>query len=739
MEKFDIPADQRLVARLVRAGTQGNAIRALLELVTNSDDSYRRLEETKTQHEGLVEILYRKEGLCGLFTVRDFAEGMSHDDISAAFRKYGAATSGLKDGKSVTGFLGTGAKNALAGMTDGRICTFKDDNFSDLRIFLEGDSLKGELDGPKPATKEMRGQHGILKNGTAAYFRADPDKGQKVPRFDTVHTDLVEHWRLRKIMTNPSRAVWLIDVDEKKKKRRLRYRVQKGQERVNEQFAVSCENYGEFPIRLSISRAESELRQEGDDRAGGLLIIDDYEVVLDMSLFKYDREPLAARLFGEVSFGRFRELLTKEEPVLDEKREGLNRSHPVCKAVIAAIETRIDRLVQEESRRQKEARSQIDDEERTRYRDAFKVLNEIAEAEAEEVQNLGQEPNAQVEPPPNGFCLYPDSAHVTVGKRYAVEVRIDTNKFGPGSLVRLSSNTAKLGIVGNTEFKIGKAQSSQIMRRFVTVQGSEAGVRATLRATIGKNVAEATIYVDPEQEENQYLYKNGLIFRPETLTCKTNRTRHAILRVYVKIVEGGSTIRVKSDHESVHVEPEEITVNLTDARRHVAEYEVGVWGDEPEVTAVVTAETETALALLEVKTRMEEEQERPKGRGMFSGEPYFDQDDPEPLQRISYSRETGKITIYANFPSIRHYLGENLCHKKTLAAQVLVADLIAERCFFEMARAKKRDVAISPEALPERIQRDAQEFSRKHGIRVHKALVDPALVQKDQAAIMAPS
>ena len=154
---------------------------------------------------------------------------------------------------------------------------------------------------------------------------------------------------------------------------------------------------------------------------------------------------------------------------------------------------------------------------------------------------------------------------------------------------------------------------------------------------------------------------------------------------------------------------------------------------------MVTAETETALALLEVKTRMEEEQERPKGRGMFSGEPYFDQDDPEPLQRISYSRETGKITIYANFPSIRHYLGENLCHKKTLAAQVLVADLIAERCFFEMARAKKRDVAISPEALPERIQRDAQEFSRKHGIRVHKALVDPALVQKDQAAIMAPS
>jgi hypothetical protein len=738
MEKFDIQADQRLIARLVRAGTQGNAIRALLELLTNSDDSYRRLEEKKTEHEGKIEILYRREGLCRSFTVRDFAEGMSYEDFTAAFRKYGAATSGLKEGKSVTGFFGTGAKNALASMTDGRICTFADDSFSDLRIFLQGNSLKGELDGPKPATEKIRAQYGISKNGTWAYFCADPDKGQTASRFDTVHSTLSDHWRLRKIMTNPSRFVWLIDLDEKKKKRRLRYAEPKGQKRVDEQFTVSCENYGEFPIHLSIWCAESELQQEGDDRRGGLLVIDDNEVALDMSLFKYDREPLAARLFGEVTFGRFQELQTKEEAVLDEKREGLNRSHPVCKAVISAIETRIEQLIQEEDRRQKEQRSQIDDDERTRYRDAFKILNEIAEAEAEEVQNLGQEPNAQVQPPPNGFCLYPNSAHVTVGKRYSLEVRIDTNKFGPGSLVQLTSSTAKLGIVGNTEFKIGKAQSGQIMRRFVTVQGSEAGVRATLRATIGKNVAEATIYVDPEPEENQSLFKDGLVFRPRTLTVRANRTRHAILRVYVKVVEAGSTIRVTSEHESVHVEPEEIVVKETDASRHVAEYKVDVWGDELDVTTTVSAETEAWCALLEVKTRMEEEQERPKGHGMFS-EPDYNQVDPEPLERTKYSPETGKIIIYTNFPSIRHYLGENLRHRKTLAAQVLIADLIAERCFFESARRKKRDVAISPEALPERIQRDAQELSRKHGMRVHKALVDQRLLQKDQTAIVAPS
>lgn len=216
-----------------------------------------------------------------------------------------------------------------------------------------------------------------------------------------------------------------------------------------------------------------------------------------------------------------------------------------------------------------------------------------------------------------------------------------------------------------------------------------------------------------------------------------NKTRCVALRVYVKIVEVGSTIRFKSDHESVHVEPEEIAVKESDVRRHVAEYEIVVWGNEPEVTAIVKAETETADVLLEVKTRMEEEQERPKGQGMFS-EPYFDKDDPAPLERTAFSRETGKVIIYTNFPTIKHYLGENLQHKKILSAQVFVADLIAERCFIATAQAKKQDVSLSPEALTGRIQSHAQELSRKHGVRVHKALVDQGLVQKDQAAIIAP-
>ncbi len=209
-------------------------------------------------------------------------------------------------------------------MADGKICTFKDDVFTECRVFLDGNNLMGEIGDAQPATAALRLVHGIDFNGTVAYFSADPGKGQRVPQYETVFQCLANHWRLRKVMTNRRRKVFLINVGENLKKRRLTYGLQGGKELLTEQFSVPVETYGEFPIRFSLSRAETELSQNGDEREGGLLILDEAESVLDMSLFKYDNEPLASRFYGEVVITRFRELLGRdaEEPVLKEEARG---------------------------------------------------------------------------------------------------------------------------------------------------------------------------------------------------------------------------------------------------------------------------------------------------------------------------------------------------------------------------------------------------------------------------------
>ena len=735
MERGIIEVDPRHTVRRVRTAMQGSVMRALVELVTNADDSYIRLEDEIKSHESLIEVVYKKEGRCGNFSVRDRAEGMSIEEVRASFKRYGALTSGMKTGKKVRGYFGHGAKDALASMIDGKICTFKGATFVECKLFIENGKLMYEITRPMPASQELRNIHKIDGNGTIAYFKADPQKTGRVPQFNTVHQELANNYLLRKIMTNPGRKVILSD-DTTGRSRRLRYRMPEGKEILSEDFTISYDEYGDFPIHISIWRAQKELTQTGDDRIGGLLLVDDEDVVLGISLLKYDNEPLAARFFGEVRIGRFRELLEKEEAVLREERDGLVVRHPFCQILIPEIEKHIEVKVREEAvRKQKEDQSRIDREEMARYKKAFGILNEIAETEAQAVINLGQKPTDQIDEPPNGFCLYPSSAQITVGKRYAFELRLNTKAVGGGSIIRITSTSSKIHI-SPSQIRISPENGVGILQKYITVKGEEPNIEGIVRAVTSNRVSEARVYVVPEKDEKELLLSEGMLFQPGSLTLRPNQTRRAYLLVYIKLIEGGSRIRISRDNESIHVSEEEIIVNEADASRHIAKYELEVWGEGVDQRSIITAEYENYMALLEVQIKPRGEEKEKSQKGMFN-EPEFNRDH-EPPFRISYSAETGKIIIYVNFPSNKHYLGDDCQYTKTLPVQVFLADLIAERCFFEIAKSKVQSsgATLRPQAVPDRIQRDAADLSRRFGKKVHEALVDQNLLDQSRSLLV---
>ena len=724
MPRGKIKAADRDTVRSIKTAMQGSVIRAIVELITNSDDSYKRLEGDNEPHKGIIEVLYKKEGYRGLFAVRDSAAGMSREDVEEGFETYGELTSGMKAGKSVRGYFGHGAKDALAGMLNGRFYTFKDNQFVMCKLFIEKGAVWYDYTEPMPATPKIRSEHKVDGNGTIAYFEADPSKDIKVPRFETVHEELANNYLLRKIMLNPKRKVLLINEDDGKT-RPLNYRMPEGKEILPEKFSIPYDNET-FPIHVSIWRAEKgDLTQDGDDRMGGLLLVDEEDAVLGISLFKYDNEPLAARFFGQVTIGKFRKLLKKEEPVLSEARDGLVTRHPFCKVLIPEIEKRIDKEIKEEKlRRQREDQSKIDREETRRYKNAFNILNEIAEIEAQPVINLGGKLTDQLEEPPDGFCLYPSSAQITVGKRYVFHLHLNTNVVRHGSIVNVSCTNPKIRVTPS-EIRVESENGTGVLRKYITIEGTEPNIEGTLRATTGNKLCRAKIYVVPEKV---LLLSEGMVFQPESLTLRPNKSRKIYLLVYIKMIEGGSTIKISSDNDSIHISKQQIIVNEADAIRHVARYDLEIWGEGVGQKAMITAECESYMALLEatVKTK---EQEKEKGRkGMFSKPDFIY--DPVPPQRTNYSSETGKVIIYANFPSVQHYLGSDCRYRKTLPAQVLVADLVAERCFYEIAKKKVEysGLTFSPAAKPARIERDALDLSRRFGKKVHEALVDQKLV-----------
>jgi len=494
---------------------------------------------------------------------------------------------------------------------------------------------------------------------------------------------------------------------------------------MSENITLRYGKYQDFNIFFSIWRSDKELTQARDDRQGGMLIIDENDCVLGISLFKYDNEPLASHLFGELKIDRFRELLENEEAVLDEERTGLVSRHPFSVMLIEEIEKRIEVQINiEKRRRQLEIQAKLDHEEVNRYKKAFSLLNEIADLEAQPVVNLGQKYSDNLEAPPNGIWLYPPSAEITPNKRYAFELRLDTKIIRQGSIIDLKISNTKIKLT-TTEVQITKEDVDKIVRKFITVEATEANIEGVVTAKVGNKIAIATITVVPEKE---LLLSEGMIFQPESMTLRPSQARKACLLVYTKIIESGSLIKIKSDNSSISLSQSEIAVNDCDAERHVAKYEIEVWGEGVGQEAMISAEYGGYMALLQISIKSKEDNKK-SGLGMFS-EPEFNHD-PDPLQRCSYSQETGKITIYANFPTMQHYLGADCKYRKTLPAQILIADIVAEKCFFEIARKKSENmVLINPEGAFERIQSLAYNLSNKYGKKVHQALVDQSLFQK---------
>ena len=734
IEKGVIEVDPRHTMRSIKSAIQGNVIKTLVELITNSNDSYTRIEESGNNINGEILISYEKIGNRGNFSVIDNAEGMSHDDIKQKLTKYGVAASGLLNGFSVRGYFGQGAKDALISMINGEIHSIKDGIYTCCKLYEENHEPKYAIESSIPATKQLRRKVLIPENGTTAKFSADPEFGITVPRLSTIQEEIANNYQLRKILMNDKRKIFLKSSAEKKQ-RHLKYKLPPGKEIRLEEFVINYGDYPEFKITLSIWRSETELTQNGENRSGGLLIVDENDNVLGISMFKFENEPLASHYFGEMRIEGFRELLKNEEPVLKDERtsDGLDRTHPFCKELIGKTDSILQFVIDEEKKRkEQDSLIRMDKESRERFKKAFDILNEIAEIEAKDVENLGGNTTNELEPPPNGFCIYPSFATVTVGKKYNLRLRIDTRKVLHSSKIIINSTSQALKLITN-EIVLNKNTDDQIIDKHVTFEATAPNQSGKIIAELGKKTTSSEINTIPEKE---FLYSEGMVFIPQSITLHPNHPRKVELYIYTKIIPGGSEIKISSDNESINASTDEIIVNDALADKHVYKTNIEVWGDSINEKGIISADYQNcSLALLDVRVTSKPEEEEKGFKGLFKDYEYSFENDP--LQRVSYSRETGKIIIYGEFPSVKYYIGDLGTYSNTLSAQVFVADLVSETCFREIAKRKveKSGALINPEGKYEMINRETFVFSKKYGYKLHQVLVNQNLIVEDRLKV----
>ncbi len=115
--KLGVPLDIKLSTRYFQFNREF-AIRdvfdALVELITNCDDSYHRLFEKKKRNDDggpiLIEICEQRKGASSIIIVHDKAEGLTLQEMVENFGDVGTRRSKSGD----RGFMGRGAKDCTA-------------------------------------------------------------------------------------------------------------------------------------------------------------------------------------------------------------------------------------------------------------------------------------------------------------------------------------------------------------------------------------------------------------------------------------------------------------------------------------------------------------------------------------------------------------------------------------------------------------------------------------------------
>ena len=165
-----LPVDQRVID--IDSRRFASIEKALVELITNSDDSYSRLEKQNIPVSGNISVSYDRHQNGTILTVSDQSEGMCLDRLRSVL-SYGGAHSLLSKGEaSGRGYFGGGMKQAVYGLGHGWIESVYDGRFSRVDLFRAelGNYVYDDWDGDKPATEEDYNRLNIPNgyNGTYA-------------------------------------------------------------------------------------------------------------------------------------------------------------------------------------------------------------------------------------------------------------------------------------------------------------------------------------------------------------------------------------------------------------------------------------------------------------------------------------------------------------------------------------------------------------------------------------------
>jgi hypothetical protein len=501
-EEQDLPTDSRIQIQL-SYGTIRYLIDAIVELVTNSDDSYKRLEREGVEGRIIIRVKRLKKGKCEKLEVIDFAEGMDKEQLKKAL-KFAGEASGFEEGKSVRGLFGRGLKESILALGKGEIYTIKDDKLS--KAILWAGPKGGKYRPPKEShisSREEREELGIIEgNGTVVRITVTNEK-IKCPDYKTFWPQIANHYALRDINSASNKKVTL-DFESPEKDglkyigKPISYTAPKGKKIVEQ--SIKIPDYGDN-VEIKIYESDEELESPYNNpfaRAG--LLIKTAGAILDNPLFKYQNLKAGCFFFGEVIWPKLAERLRKGESLLDLNRVGIEWKHEVCQSLQNEIEKILEPLI-EKKKKQIEIKPSVPPAEKVEKlnKDICSLLNRLAKKHMSELPS-GDELSDGEETKIKTLTIKPPYANIEISKERYFSIYAPKDILNSASVyyqAEVDSNNLHIQVLDPIVKLNPHSKYLNIYYGRFRIIGRIDGEEATITCKLGSHKATAIARVSP--------------------------------------------------------------------------------------------------------------------------------------------------------------------------------------------------------------------------------------------------
>ncbi len=549
MSEIQVKTSLRKRKRELKNALGDDILRYIAELVTNADDSYKRLGN-KAKDEKIIVIKLKKDKRnkdSYILSVTDNAEGMSITELKNKFGTYGGDNAkGLEF--NARGIFGQGASDVLrAAAREHRIATIesiKDGIVSKLTYKMDEElnaSINPEilenLSGNR--LQQFRNNLKIPNNGTRVTFGI-PSNVKLNSRIISNLPELInKYYSFRYLLNQDDRKVIFINDEEEYKLSSIKYQFK------NENLI--SDDYFSFTFDGSNVNCNLKLYKNVNKNEDGTKIIvrDENYVVYDNTMFDFQNNASAQNISGELIINELYKIcfnhLNSDDPdaIINDNRTGFDTKNSFYIKLNKAINPYIDKVLKENGKDIKITNLNNN----KKFNEALKKLNKYLKSELKEPIEGG--PGIGKVPPLEGIKFVRNNMTVTKNKQYDLKLMINSNIISTNENIKIVCDDENIEFSPSTiNYNENDVEDGMAIKS-VTIKGLDlTNDSVIMQAQVEGRIA--TVAIDVIDLEIHYP-NNGIEFYPNDIALTVNKSHFIKLYVDSSIVPIGEIIRIECD------------------------------------------------------------------------------------------------------------------------------------------------------------------------------------------------